>query len=140
MGAEEREVIYLNDFRWNSILISCKDFLLLLVGHIVYLAAPNNQYSSDVCIDTDVPIFVTLSNAIFYYGRNRQIDERETEIIWFVWWRVFEFTRKIPQLEQKDLSTYSRCFDELVFLDEQFQLFSCSHHCTFTLKEIYKNI
>ena len=50
------------------------------------------------------PIFATLSNAIFYYGRNGQIDERETEIIWFVWWRVVEFTRKIPQAEQKDLS------------------------------------
>jgi hypothetical protein len=65
-------------------------------------------------------IFATLSDAIFYYGRNGQIDERETEIIWFVWWRVFDFTRKIPQAEQKDLSPYPRCFDELVFLDEQF--------------------
>jgi hypothetical protein len=25
-------------------------------------------------------------------------------MIWFVWWRVFEFTRMIPQAEQKDLS------------------------------------
>jgi hypothetical protein len=82
---EEREVIYLNDFRRNSTLITWKDFLLLLVGHIVHLAAPTNQYSSDVCIDTDVPIFATLSNANFYYGRNGQIDERETDIIWFVW-------------------------------------------------------
>ena len=83
------------------------------------LPAPKNQYSSDVCIDTDVPIFATLSNPIVYYGRNGQIDERETEMM-SVRWRVFEFTRKIPQEEQKDLPPCPRCFGELVFLDEQF--------------------
>ena len=57
VGAEESEVIYLNDFRWSSTLISWKDFLLLLKGHIIHLPAPKNQYSSDVCIDNDVSIF-----------------------------------------------------------------------------------
>ena len=119
VGAEESEVIYLNDFRWSSSLISWKDFLLLLEGHIVHLPAPKNQYSSDVCIDTDVPIFATSSNPIVYHGRNGQIDERETEMM-SVRWRVFEFTRTIPQADQKDLSPCPRCFGELVFLDEQF--------------------
>ena len=119
VGAEESEVIYLNDFRWTSTLISWRDFLLLVEGHIVHLPVPKNQYSSDVCIDTDVPIFATSSNPIVYYGRNGQIDERETEMM-SVRWRVFEFTRKMPQEEQKDLPPCSRCFGELVFLDEQF--------------------
>ena len=33
VGAEESEVIYLNDFRWTSTLMSWKDFLLLLEAH-----------------------------------------------------------------------------------------------------------
>ena len=49
--------------------------------------------------------------------------ERETEMM-SVRWRVFEFSRKIPQEEQKDLPPCPRCFSELVFLDEQFYLFS----------------
>ncbi len=44
-----------------------------------------------------------LRNPIVYHGRNEQIDERETEMM-SVRWRVFEFTRKIPQADQKDLS------------------------------------
>ena len=119
VGAKESEVIYLNDFRWSSTLISWKDFLLLLEGHIVDLPAPKNQCSSDVCIDTDIPIFATSSNPIVYHGRNGQIDECETEKM-SVRWRVFEFTQKIPQADQKDLSPCPRCFGELVFLDEQF--------------------
>ena len=119
VGAEDSEVIYLNDFRWTSTLISWKDFLLLLEGHIVHLPAPKNQYSSNVCIDTDVPIFANSSNPIIYQGRNGQIDERETEMM-SVRWRVFEFSRKILQEEQKELSPCPRCFGELVFLDEQF--------------------
>ena len=78
VGADESEVIYLNGFRWTSTLIWWKVFLLLLEGYIVHLPAPKNQYSSDVCIDTDVPIFATSSNPI---ARNGQIDERETEMM-----------------------------------------------------------
>ena len=45
--------------------------------------------------------------------------ERETEMM-SVRWRVFEFSRKIPQEEQKDLPPCPLCFGELVFLDELF--------------------
>ena len=119
VGAEEHEVIYLNEFRWNSALITWKDFLLLLEGHIVHLPAPKNQYSSDVCIDSDIPIFATSSGPIVYYGRNGRIDERETEMM-SVRWRVFQLNHAIPEEEQKNLVPCPRCFAELVLLDENF--------------------
>lgn len=119
VGSKESEVIYLNDFRWSSALISWKDLLLLVEGHVVHLPAPKNLHSRDICIDNDIPIFATSSAPIVYYGRNGQIDERETEMM-SVRWRVFELNRNIPQAEQKDVSPCPRCFAELVLLDEQF--------------------
>ena len=119
VGAGEHEIIYLNDFRWSSALIAWKDLLLLLEGHIVHLPAPKNQYSNDVCIDTDIPVVATSKEPIVYHGRNGRIDERETEMM-AVRWRVFELNKKIPEEEQKDISPCPRCFAELVLLDEDF--------------------
>ena len=61
VGVEKYEVIYLNDFRWSSALITGKDLLLLLEGHTVHHPAPKNHYSSDVSVDNDIPIFATSS-------------------------------------------------------------------------------
>ena len=118
VGAEESEVIYLNDFRWSPEMISWKDFLLLPEGHIVHLPAPKNQHSSDICIDADIPVFATSKEPIVYRSRNGQIDERETEML-SVRWRVFELNRIIPQNEQKDITACPGCFAELVLLDEE---------------------
>ena len=81
VGVAENEVVYLNDFRWSSALITRKDLLLLLEGHTVHLLAPENQYSSDVCVDSDIPIFATSSRPIVFYARNCRIDESETEVM-----------------------------------------------------------
>ncbi len=81
VDAEESEVIYLNDFRGSPEMISWKDYLLLLEGHIVHLLAPKNQHSSDICIDTDIPVFATFKEPIVYRNRNGQLDERETDMM-----------------------------------------------------------
>jgi hypothetical protein len=71
-------------------------------SHIVHLPAPKNQYSSDVCIDSDIPIFATSSGPIVYYSKNGRIDERETEMM-SVRWGVFQLNHTIPEEEQKNL-------------------------------------
>ena len=83
------------------------------------MPAPKNQYSNDVCIDTDIPIVATSKEPIVYHGRNGRIDERETKMM-AVRWRVFELNKKIPEEEQKDISPCPRCFAELVLLAEDF--------------------
>ena len=40
LGVEDKELIFLNDFRWSPTIIPWTDFLLLLEGHIVHFAAP----------------------------------------------------------------------------------------------------
>ena len=42
--------------RWKSEMIAWKELLLLLAGQTVHLRSPKNPYSSDICIDSDVPI------------------------------------------------------------------------------------
>ena len=59
VGADNAEVIILQNFRWSSGLICWKDLLLLLEGKPVKLTSPKNQFVTDVCIKTDIPIFAT---------------------------------------------------------------------------------
>ena len=57
VGADNAEVIILQDFRRSSELICWKDLLLLLEGEPVKLPSPKYQFATDVCIKTDTPIF-----------------------------------------------------------------------------------
>ena len=59
VGADNAEVIILQDFRQSSEFICQKDFLLLLESEPVRLPSPKNQFVTDVCIKTDIPIFAT---------------------------------------------------------------------------------
>ena len=43
LGVENKEVIFLNDFRWSPVILPWADMLLLLEGHVVHFAAPKNQ-------------------------------------------------------------------------------------------------
>ena len=119
VGVEEHEVICLNDFRWSSARITWKDLLLPLKGHTSHLPTPKNQYSCDVCIDSDIPTFGTSSRPIVFYGRNGRVAERETEMM-SVRWRLFELNHAIPEKEEKEIEPCPLCFAELVLLDEDF--------------------
>ena len=55
VGAEQAEVIVLNDFRWNSKLIEWSDLLNLLEGEPVHFATPKSHYAKDVLLDQYLP-------------------------------------------------------------------------------------
>ena len=121
LGADTAEVIFLNDYRWSPEQIKWDQLLRLLEGHLVNLPAPMNHYSRDVCIDSDVPVFATSSEPIFYYegndtdktkfaGENEQMRVR---------WKHFHFTYQIPVEEQiHDIPKCPSCFSNLVLLTE----------------------
>ena len=64
VGADSAEVILLQDFRWSREMIPWNDLLLLLEGETVKLPAPKNQFSSDVIIAKDMPIFASSKSRI----------------------------------------------------------------------------
>ena len=120
LGVEEAEIISLNDFRWSSEIIAWKDFLLLLEGQPIHFPAPKTLYAKDILLKRDTPMFATSKSQIVYVGKYNSSDDRETEMM-AARWKVFQFTRQIPQSEQIELPSCARCFSELVMLGEDMQ-------------------
>lgn len=117
VGADKKEIIWLNDFRWTRELIEWKSLLLLLEGDRVNLPAPKNHFAMDVCIDTDIPIFATSKDVIKYRGSYNAEDQREDDMM-ASRWKVFRFTHSIPEREQKKMTPCPHCFAKLVLMGE----------------------
>lgn len=112
VGAEDCEVIFLNDFRWSEKIIPWHDLLLLLEGQTVHLAAPKSHYAQDIVFEKDVPIFCTGKDELVYV-RGGVVNLRETEMMQ-VRWKVVSFNAKIPSSEQVDILPCPRCFAEFI--------------------------
>ena len=112
VGAEDADVIFLNDFRWSKQIIPWHDLLLMLEGQLVHLPAPKSHYSKDVTLSSDVPVFCTAKEEISFV-KGGVLDARETEMM-RVRWSVFGFHREIPKDEQVETQPCPRCFAELI--------------------------
>ena len=74
VGVEDKEIILLNDFRWERSLITWTDILLLLEGDLVHLSAPKTHYCQDITINADTPIFCT-SKAPIIFVKKGVVDD-----------------------------------------------------------------
>ena len=108
VGAENCEIVFLNDFRWSSQILAWHDMLLLLEGQTVHLPAPKSHYAQDIVFDSDTPVFCTGKQELQYI-RGQVLDERETEMM-RVRWRHFMFYAQIQQNEQRNVPPCPRCF------------------------------
>ena len=98
VGAEDAEVVLLNDFRWSPQVIAWQDLLLQLEGQQVHLPAPKSHFAKDITFKGDTPIFRTTKRPLTYV-KNGCVDYRETEMM-TVRWKVFNLTKQIPESEQ----------------------------------------
>ena len=112
VGAQDSEVIFLNDFRWSSQIIPWHDLLLLLEGQTVHLPTPKSHFSKDIVFENDSPIFCTSKDEITFV-RGGVPDQRETEMM-RVRWKIFHFHYQIPFTQQKSVPACPRCFSELI--------------------------
>ena len=112
LGVEDREVIFLNDFRYTPAILPWNDMLLLLEGHFVHLAAPKTTYARDNEFTSDTPVFATSKSPIVFI-KGSSIDERETEMM-DVRWRKFHFFYQIPISSQKTVTPCGTCFAHLI--------------------------
>ena len=112
VGAEEAEIVFLNDFRWSQQIIAWHDLLLMLEGQLVHLPAPKSHFAKDTVFDSDTPILATSKHQLVFV-KNGAIDERETEMM-TVRWKVFNFNRQIPQAEQQEVTACPTCFANLI--------------------------
>ena len=81
VGAALSRSLFLQDFNWSRDMIAWNDLLFLLEGETVKLPAPKNQFSSDIVIEKNTPIFATSNSRIAYVGKVNASDERETEMM-----------------------------------------------------------
>lgn len=113
VGVQDKECIFLNDFRWSASLIPWHDLLLMLEGEPVHLPAPKTHFSHDIQLVRDTPIFCTTKRRLLYI-KNGIVDERETEMM-AVRWKVFDFKFQIPEARQRRIQPCSKCFADLVY-------------------------
>ena len=102
IGAEDAEVIFLNDFRWTSEMIAWKELLLLLKGQTVHLPSPRNHHASDITISSDVPVFATGKSRIVFCGSGNSTDSLKDDMM-AARWILFEFFHPIPVEKQKEV-------------------------------------
>ena len=112
VGADEAEVLFLNDFRWSANIIPWHDFLLLLEGQEVHLPAPKTHFKQDISFKGDTPIFCTAKDEIALV-RAGVLDDRETEMM-RVRWRIFSLYPQIAERDQVNVQPCCRCFSELI--------------------------
>ena len=111
----DKEVAFLNDFRWTPEIIQWEELLNLLEGQTVHLPRPKNMFSSDLCIarTNTIPIFATGKEPIKYIGKYNTSCDRETDTMTTMW-KYFTFTHQIPVHEAKQLSPCPHCFSVLI--------------------------
>jgi hypothetical protein len=111
-GVEDAEVVLLNDFRWHPSIIAWADFLQLLEGDIVHIAAPKNVCSKDIEFKQDTPFFAT-ADAPIVLVKGGSLDQCNTQMM-EVRWVFFHFWRQIPEESQVELLPCPKCFAKLI--------------------------
>lgn len=112
MGADEAEIIFLNDFRWSPNVIAWADLLQALEGDVVHLPAPKNFYKRDLELSADTPFFAT-SDVPLVLIRGGCIDGANTDMM-NVRWKFFHFFKQIPQASQVRMNPCSHCFAKFI--------------------------
>ena len=114
IGVEEKEVIYLNDFRWSKTIIAWSDFLRLLEGDEVHFPAPKTHYTNDIKLSKEsiTPVFSTSIKPI---SRNGDGEMGYGESIMMQYrWKVFSFHHQISVCDMIDIEPCTACFANLI--------------------------
>ena len=112
VGVQDKECIFLNDFRWSQQLLPWHDLLLLLEGEIVHFPAPKTHFMQDIKLTKDTPIFCTTKRPLLFI-KNGMVDDRESEMM-AVRWKIFELRAQIPETSQHAIPPCPSCFAKLI--------------------------
>ena len=110
LGVEEKEIVFLNDFRWERTILPWKDMLLLLEGDEVSFSAPKTNYTKDIKFTKDSPIFAT-ADKCFQKGPTFAVENYMMTLRW----RILHLTYEIPRHRAKKIDPCAKCFARLVF-------------------------
>ena len=74
---EKKELTLLNDLRWTPEMIPWSDFLNLLEGQTVHLAAPKTHFAQDIILSGDMPIFAMSIEMVQFVGKNNHVQDEK---------------------------------------------------------------
>ena len=78
LEVEDKEVIFLNDFRYTPAILPWNGMLLLLEGNVVHSAVPKTIYARDIEITSDTPVFAMSKSPIVFIKAPVFKRERQT--------------------------------------------------------------
>lgn len=114
VGIQNKEVAFLNDLRYNSLMLPWQDFLNLLEGMEVHIPTPKTHFSEDIELTSDIPFFATSIAPIMFVGKSTDVSGENAMME--CRWKEFKFTHSIPVEDQRHFPPCVRCFAELIFL------------------------
>ena len=114
VGIQNKEVAFLNDLRYNTLMLPWQDFLNLLEGIEVHIPTPKTHYAEDIELESDIPFFATSIGPIQFNGRSS--DPAGEDAMMATRWKEFKFTYSIPKSDQVKFPPCPRCFAELVLM------------------------
>ena len=115
VGATEADIIFLNDFRYESSqeIIQWSDLLNMLDGSSFHVAAPKTTYAKDIVWKKKQPVFATGPQRIQRFHRgSHDVNTHETAQM-DARWKYVELKHQIRVTNIK-LVPCGRCFAELV--------------------------
>ena len=122
VGAETSELVYLNDFRYPAVdnggdkILQWRDFLNLLDGNTLAIAAPKTHYAQDIQWTARQPIVGSGPYRIKYVHKG--IEDRTETAMMDTRWKYISLTKSIPDEHiDNTLIPCTRCFAQLILND-----------------------
>ena len=84
----------LNDLRWTAEIIPWSEFLNILEGQTVDLAAPKSHFAQDIILSGDIPIFPTSIEMVQFVGKSNHVQGKNTMMA--ARWKEVKFKAPIP--------------------------------------------
>ena len=113
MGVEKKELMLQNDLRWTPEMIPWSDFLNLLEGQTVHLAAPKTHFIQEIILPGDIQIFAAIIEMVQLVDRSNHVQGENAMIA--ARWKEVKFKAPISIEKQRNLESCARCFPELIF-------------------------
>ena len=89
VGAEEEEIISLDDFRWSERIVPWEDMLRLLEGNKTHVPTTKTHFAQNIVLEKDTSIFCTALGTIRIIS-NGTVNEIKNEMM-DVRWKTFQF-------------------------------------------------
>ena len=104
-----------NDLRWTPEMIPWSDFLNLLEGQSLHLAAPKTNSAQEIMLSGDIPIFAASIKMVHFVDKSNHVQVENAMMA--ARWKEVKFKAPIPIERQKNLESCALCFPELIFTD-----------------------